>query len=65
MQYDIDVINQIKRIWLKKYDKDWLINVDSHDIDKYKEINMDMDAAEELKLTYKFEWDKKNYHPWE
>jgi hypothetical protein len=36
MQYGIDVINQIKRIWLKKYDKGWRINVDSHDIDKHK-----------------------------
>jgi hypothetical protein len=29
--------------------------VDSYDIDKLKEINMDMDATEELKLTYEFE----------
>jgi hypothetical protein len=52
------VINQTKRIWLKKYDKGWLTKVDSYDIDKLKEINMDMDATEELKLTYEFEWEK-------
>jgi hypothetical protein len=36
MAYDIDVINQIKGIWIKKYDKGWPINVDSHGIDKHK-----------------------------
>jgi hypothetical protein len=43
MQYDIDVINQIKRIWLKKYNKDWLINVDSYDIDDEKNMWTQMD----------------------
>jgi hypothetical protein len=36
MTYDTDVINQIKRIWIKKYDKGRPINVYSHDIDKHK-----------------------------
>jgi hypothetical protein len=47
----------------KKNDKDWSIKVDSHDIDKLKEINMSIGTAEELKLTYKFEWEKKLSHP--
>jgi hypothetical protein len=31
------VINQIKRIWLKKYDKGCSIKVDSHGMDENKE----------------------------
>jgi hypothetical protein len=56
-QYDTDVINQIKRIWLKKYDKGWLANVDSHGIDKEKRDKYGYGCSEELKLTYKFEWE--------
>jgi hypothetical protein len=31
-----DAINQTKKSWLKKYDKDCPTNVDSHGIDKHK-----------------------------
>jgi hypothetical protein len=49
-QYGTDMITQTKRIWLKKHNKGWPTKVDSYDIDKLKEINMDPNAAEELKL---------------
>jgi hypothetical protein len=32
-----------------------MIKVDSHVIDKLKDINMNMDVTGELKSTYKFE----------
>jgi hypothetical protein len=35
-QYDTDVINQTKRIWLKKYDKGRLTKLDSHATNKHK-----------------------------
>jgi hypothetical protein len=50
---DSDVINQTKRIWLT--DKEY---VDLHGIDKLKEKNWNVDAAEVLKLTYKLGLDE-------
>jgi hypothetical protein len=50
-QCDIDVINQIKRIWLKKYDKCWPTKVDSHDIDKYKRDKYEYGCSERTKTN--------------